>query len=87
MTNRERLDKFKTLYKMREGFTCIIAVSGDDKFVGAIYKRGELTSKKTNEISVYEEHIFYCRVNTIQEYIEKLSPYIIKKEILIEEKV
>jgi len=76
MTNQERLDKFKTLYRMREGFTSVIAITSDDKFLAAIYKKTEIVSKKTNELNVHEGHIFYCRVNTIQEYIEKLSPYI-----------
>jgi len=84
MTNRERLDKFKNLYRIREGFTGLIAITTDDKFLGAIYKKIEIKSKKTGIQDIAEGHIHYCRVNTIQEFIKELESYIIKKEILIE---
>jgi Mg/Co/Ni transporter MgtE len=84
MTNRERLDKFKSLYKLKEDFTILLAITTDDKFLGVVYKKIEIKSKKTGIKDIAESHIHYSRVNTIQEFIKNLEPYIIKKEILIE---
>lgn len=84
MTNRERLDKFKTLYKCKEGFTISTAITEEDKILGVVFKEVEIVSTKRGTRDVCNSHIFYCKVKTIQEYIEKLEPYLIKKEILIE---
>lgn len=84
MTNRERLDKFKTLYKCKEGFTIQTAITTEDKFLGVVFKIVEIRSYKKNTKDNAETHIFYCKVKTIQEYIEQLTPYIEKVEKLIE---
>ncbi len=87
MTNRERLDKFKTLYKAIKDHRITTAITEEDKFLGVVYKEVEIISIKKGTKDIADTHIFFCKVKTIEEYIEKLSPYIIKKEILIEEKV
>jgi len=84
MTNIERLDKFKTLYKCKKGFKLIVGITEADKFLGVVYKEIEIVSRKTGIKDIAEGHIKYVKVNTIQEFIEQLTLYIIKNEILIE---
>jgi len=85
MTNRERLDKFKTLYKCNKGFKLIVAVTEADKFLGVVYKEIEIISKKSGIKDIAEGHIKYVKVNTIQEFIVELTPYITRIEYLIEQ--
>ena len=35
MTNQERLDKFKTLYRCKEEYTMSVGITGEDKLKGS----------------------------------------------------
>ena len=85
MTNRERLDKFKTLYKAKQGYYITTAITEEDKILGVVFKEVEIVSTKRGTKDIANTHIFYCKVKTIQEYIEQLSPYIVSKVEIKEE--
>lgn len=82
MNNKERLDKFKTLYKPKEEFTLLVAITQQDKFLGVVYRKVEIVSTRRGTKNIAETHIFYCKVVTIQEFLKELEPYIILQQTL-----
>jgi hypothetical protein len=76
MTQRERLEKFKGLYQPKEDYTMLVAVSGDDKLMGVIYKKVDIVSTRFKTKDVAETHIAYIKEGDIHEYIKKMEKYI-----------
>ncbi len=82
MTQQERLDKFKSTYKPREGFTLLIALTDEDKFLGVVYKKVEIISTRFKTRDVAEAHNFYVKDADIKVFIRQLDKYIEQAEVL-----
>jgi hypothetical protein len=80
MTQQERLDKFKTLYKPKEGYTMLLSLCNGDLFVSWIFKKIQITSKRGIKDDA-ETMVGVVKNKDIQEFIKQLDNYIEKKSI------
>lgn len=74
MTQQERLDKFKTLYKPIVGHSILTGISDEGHLVGVVYKNVEIVSKRYGK-EIAETHIFYSKVKDMLQFIKELEPY------------
>jgi hypothetical protein len=81
MNNQERLDKFKATYKPREEYTFLVALTGEDKFLGVVYKKVEIKSTRFGTKDIAETHIKYVKTGDIKEFIKQLDMYIEQRQV------
>jgi hypothetical protein len=86
MTQQERLDKFKTLYKPKEGYTMLFSLT--DTFNAWVFKRVQIISRKGLVFKLNfspddyaDTYLCYVGNKDIQEFIKELDNYIEKKSI------
>jgi predicted CopG family antitoxin len=79
MTQQERLDKFKTLYKPKEGYTMLLSIY-NESFNAWLFIKIEIVNKKGNK-DIAERYIGLVKDKDIQEFIKQLDKYIEKKSI------